>query len=396
MSRLGTLGARLYRGEVSYDFIGHRKLWYGVSAVLLVVSILSLLVLRLTLGIEFRGGAEFRVKSPTVSDDAVRETVANVVGGEIVVQRVGSDTVRAQTETLTSEELEEVQTALAEEFDVASEDVSTQFIGPSWGQDISSKALRALVFFLLGVVIFLSLYFEWKMALAAMIALLHDLVITAGLYSLIGFEVTPATVIGFLTILGYSLYDTVVVFDKVRENTHGLAGGSRMTYSGAVNLAVNQTLVRSINTSVIALLPIGAILFAGVVLLGAGPLKDLALALFIGVAVGAYSSVFIAPALLAGFKEREPAMQALAKRVANRKSGSTTVAGRRQTGQTGQTGQTSRSADEPAPQTGSPVAASPVPAAGGARRPQPTDRRPGSRNQPRKGGSRNRSGKKRR
>ncbi|HEX7187505.1 MAG TPA: protein translocase subunit SecF [Actinomycetes bacterium] len=387
MSRLGTLGARLYRGEVSYDFIGHRKLWYGVSAVLLVVSILSLLVLRLTLGIEFRGGAEFRVKSPTVSDDAVRETVGNVVGGEIVVQRVGSDTVRAQTETLTSEELEEVQTALAEEFDVASEDVSTQFIGPSWGQDISSKALRALVFFLLGVVIFLSLYFEWKMALAAMIALLHDLVITAGLYSLIGFEVTPATVIGFLTILGYSLYDTVVVFDKVRENTHGLAGGSRMTYSGAVNLAVNQTLVRSINTSVIALLPIGAILFAGVVLLGAGPLKDLSLALFIGVAVGAYSSVFIAPALLAGFKEREPAMQALAKRVANRKTGSTTATTRRQTGP---------SEEAPATETGSPVAAAAVPAGAVARRPRPADRKPSSRSQPRKGGGRNKSGKKRR
>jgi len=387
MSRLGTIGARLYRGEVSYDFIGHRKLWYTVSAVLLVVSILSLLVLRLTLGIEFRGGAEFRVKSPSVTDDAVRETVGKVVGGEIVVQRVGSDTMRAQTETLTSQELEEVRVALAKEFDVPRDEVSTQFIGPSWGQDISSKALRALVFFLLGVVVFLSLYFEWKMALAAMIALLHDLVITSGLYSLIGFEVTPATVIGFLTILGYSLYDTVVVFDKVRENTHGLAGGSRTTYSGAVNLAVNQTLVRSINTSVIALLPIGAILFAGVVLLGAGPLKDLALALFIGVAVGAYSSVFIAPALLAGFKEREPAMQALAKRVANRKTGPATVAGKRQA---------ARPDEEPAPETASPVTATPVPVGSGATRPRPTDRRPSSRNQPRKGGRKRSGGKKRR
>ena len=316
MSSLGSLGARLYRGEVSYDFIGHRKLWYGVSAVLIVVSILSLAVLRLTLGIEFRGGAEFRVSAESATEESVRSTVSDLVGGEVVVQRVGGSTVRAQTETLTADEVEEVKGELAERFDVSESNVSTQFIGPSWGKDISTKALRALVFFLLGVVVFLSLYFEWKMALAAMLALLHDLLITAGLYSLVGFEVTPATVIGFLTILGYSLYDTVVVFDKVRENTHGLAGGSRMTYSGAVNLAVNQTLVRSINTSVIALLPIGAILFAGVVLLGAGPLKDLALALFIGVAVGAYSSVFIAPPLLAGFKEREPAMQALAKRVA--------------------------------------------------------------------------------
>ncbi|HEU4911191.1 MAG TPA: protein translocase subunit SecF [Actinomycetes bacterium] len=325
MSRLGSFGARLYRGEVSYDFIAHRKLWYSVSAVLLLISIVSLLVLRLTLGIEFRGGAEFRVKGPEVTQETVRETVSGVVGDEIVVQRVGQDTVRAQTESLESSEVEEVQSALAERFDVSLEDVSTQFIGPSWGGDISAKALRALVFFLLGVVVFLSLYFEWKMAMAAMIALLHDLVITTGLYSLVGFEVTPATVIGFLTILGYSLYDTVVVFDKVRENTAGLAGGSRSTYSGAVNLAVNQTLVRSINTSIIALLPIGAILFAGVVLLGAGPLKDLALALFIGVAVGAYSSIFVAPAVLAGFKEREPAMQALARRVANRTGGVTTA-----------------------------------------------------------------------
>ncbi len=319
MSVLG-LGARLYRGEVSYDFIGHRKLWYGFSAALLVISILSLSVLHLKLGIEFRGGAEFRVSSPAADEDNVRSTVSDVVGGEIVVQRVGSSTIRAQTETLTDKELEEVQTALAERFDVQRDDVSTQFIGPSWGKDISSKALRALVFFLLGVVVFLSLYFEWKMALAAMLALLHDLVITAGLYSLIGFEVTPATVIGFLTILGYSLYDTVVVFDKVRENTHGLSGGSRMTYSGAVNLAVNQTLVRSINTSVIALLPIGAILFAGIVLLGAGPLKDLALALFVGMVSGAYSSIFIATPILAQLKEREPEMKKLAARVATRRA----------------------------------------------------------------------------
>ncbi len=311
------------------------------------------------------------------------------------MQSVGPDTVRAQTETLTTDEAEEVRNALAEEFGVSRESVSTQVIGPSWGKDISEKALRALVFFLIGVVVFLSLYFEWKMALAAMIALLHDLVITAGLYSLIGFEVTPATVIGFLTILGYSLYDTVVVFDKVRENTAGLAGGSRMTYSGAVNLAVNQTLVRSINTSIIALLPIGAILFAGVVLLGAGPLKDLSLALFIGVAVGAYSSIFIAPPLLATFKEREPAMQALAKRVAGRRAGTgvETPSARRkaaaaQPAATDQ-GVADTEVDDPAA----------VPAgAGAARKPAPPRRPAGGsqRSQPRKGsGGRNKSKKRR-
>jgi preprotein translocase subunit SecF len=325
MSRLGSLGAHLYRGEVSYDFIARRKIWYTLSAIVLLISIGSLLTRGLTLGIEFRGGAEFRVTSPTATESNVESTVAaQVTGNEIVVQKVGNQTIRAQTETLTSDQLQQVRAALAQRFHVSENSVSTQFIGPSWGHDISDKALRALIIFLVGVVIFLSLYFEWKMAAAAMIALLHDLVITAGLYSLSGFEVTPSTVIGFLTILGYSLYDTVVVFDKVRENTAGLAGGSRLTYSQAANLAVNQTLVRSINTSIIALLPIAAILFAGTALLGSGPLKDLALALFIGVAVGAYSSIFIATPLLAGFKEREPAMQALAKRVAARRSGTTT------------------------------------------------------------------------
>jgi preprotein translocase subunit SecF len=321
MSRLGTLGGRLYRGEVSYDFIGRRRIWYTVSATLLLVSIVSLLTVGLTLGIEFRGGAEFRVTGKAVTQNAVRSTVGDIVHSEILVQSVGNDTIRAQTESLTQAQLGQVQDALVKKFDLPRKAVSTQFIGPSWGKDISRAALRALIFFIAGVVIFLSLYFEWKMALAAMLALMHDLVITAGLYSLVGFEVTPATVIGFLTILGYSLYDTVVVFDKVRENTAGLAGGSRMTFSQATNLAVNQTLVRSINTTIIALLPIGAILFAGIVLLGAGPLKDLSLALFIGVAVGAYSSIFIAPPLLTQFKEREPAMQALAKRVASRRAG---------------------------------------------------------------------------
>jgi preprotein translocase subunit SecF len=398
MSRLGHLGAQLYRGDISYDFISRRKVWYSLSAFLLLLSLGSLIFRGLTLGIEFRGGAEFRVKSPTVTESTVLSTVQDVIGGgnEIVVQTVGPNTVRAQTETLPSEDIAKVQDALATKFEVSTNSVSTQFIGPSWGKDISKKALRALIFFLVFVVIFLSLYFEWKMALAAMIALIHDLVITAGLYSLVGFEVTPATVIGFLTILGYSLYDTVVVFDKVRENTSGLAGGSRMTYSQAANLAVNQTLVRSINTSIIALLPIAAILFAGVVLLGAGPLKDLALALFVGVAVGAYSSIFIATPLLAGFKEREPAMQALAKRVAARRGGSADTPSARRRGTTPQ----------PVPQDGDPVETvddepgRETVAAGtaAARRPAPPRRPAGGsqRSQPRKGsGGRNKSKKRR-
>ncbi len=321
MSRIGQFGNQLYRGEVSFDFVERRKRWYIISAVLLAVSLASLIGNGLSLGIEFRGGAEFRVKSPTVTQTAVRDAVGTVIKGEIVVQDVGKNAVRAQTGKLTSGQVGRVQQTLSETFGVSRNAVSTDFIGPSWGRDISAKALRALVFFLLGLIVFLSLYFEWRMALAAIIALAHDLFITVGIYSLVGFEVTPATVIGFLTILGYSLYDTVVVFDKVRENTAGLAGGSRRTYSQAANLALNQTLVRSINTSIIALLPIGAILVAGIALLGTGPLKDLALALFIGVAVGTYSSIFIATPVLAAMKEREPAMQALAKRVAARQAG---------------------------------------------------------------------------
>ena len=237
------------------------------------------------------------------------------------------------------------------------------------------------------------MYFEWKMALAALIALVHDLIITVGLYALVGFEVTPATVIGVLTILGYSLYDTVVVFDKVRENTAGLAGGSRMTYSQAANLAVNQTLVRSINTTVVALLPVAAILVVGVVLLGAGTLKDLALALFIGIAAGAYSSIFIATPLLADFKEREPAMKALTKRVAARRAGTAaeTPSSKRRVA----ADQSDVTEPELAEDTAVPAGAG----AASAARPPTQDRRPGAasqRNQPRKGGGgRNRSKKRR-
>jgi preprotein translocase subunit SecF len=402
MSRIGSLGAHLYRGEVSYDFIARRKVWYTLSAILLLISIGSLFTRGLTLGIEFRGGAEFRVTAPSATESNVESTVAaQVKGNEIVVQKVGSQTIRAQTETLTSDQLQQVRAALATRFHVTENSVSTQFVGPSWGHDISTKALRALIIFLVGVVIFLSLYFEWKMAVAAMIALLHDLIITAGLYSLSGFEVTPSTVIGFLTILGYSLYDTVVVFDKVRENTQGLAGGSRLTYSQAANLAVNQTLVRSINTSIIALLPIASILFAGTALLGSGPLKDLSLALFIGVAVGAYSSIFIATPLLAGFKEREPAMQALAKRVAARRSGTPTdsPSARRRAAAESAAGVAGPDDVEAGP--GDEDVREAVPAGTTATRPAPTRRPSGTgqasqRNQPRKGsGGRNKSKKRR-
>jgi preprotein translocase subunit SecF len=223
-----------------------------------------------------------------------------------------------QTGALSAAQSAAVESALSVAFNVPIESIDTQLVGPSWGKEITKKALYGLIAFLVVIMIFLTMIFEPKMAISAIVAVVHDVFITVGIYALVGFDVTPATVIGFLTILGYSLYDTVVVFDKVRENTKSVAAVGKVTYSQAANLAVNQTIVRSANTSLIALLPVGAILFVGAGLLGAGTLKDLSLALFIGLAVGTYSSIFIAPPLLASLREKEPAMQALAKRVAAR------------------------------------------------------------------------------
>ena len=317
----GSFGARLYNGELSFDFIGKRKRWYALSGVLMLVSIVVLSLQGLHLGIEFKGGASFSVKKVGVSIAAATEAVKSTgLSSEPVVQLIGTDKVRVQTGILKPGQSAAIQDALAAKFGVVANDVDYQLIGPSWGAEITKKALYGLIGFLIVVVLYLALAFEPKMAIAAIIAVIHDVFITVGIYALVGFEVTPATVIGFLTILGYSLYDTVVVFDKVRENTRTIAGGSRMTYSQAANLAVNQTLVRSFNTSVIALLPVGSILFVGAGLLGAGTVKDLSLALFIGLATGTYSSIFIATPILAALREREPAMKALAKRVGQRSS----------------------------------------------------------------------------
>ncbi|TWD84881.1 protein translocase subunit secF [Kribbella amoyensis] len=332
MSKLGNIGARLHRGEVSYDFIGHRKIWFGVSLALVVVSLVGLFARGLALGIEFKGGVEYqanvRVTDNSVADftDAVKATNAQDLG-DPVVTTIGTDKVRIQTRPLDQDDIAKVRTAIATEAGVQPNQVSTSQIGASWGDQIAHKAVLALIVFLVLVFLVIWIYFrEPKASAAAIIALVHDVLITVGVYALIGFDVTPATVIGVLTILGYSLYDTVVVFDKVRENTRGITGSNRFTYSDAANLAVNQTVVRSINTTVIALLPVGSILVVGTAVLGTGPLKDLSLALFIGIAVGAYSSVFIAPALLATFKEREPGMQALRRRVLAKRGGAVTNA----------------------------------------------------------------------
>jgi preprotein translocase subunit SecF len=319
MSKLSGLGGRLYRGETSVDFIEKRRRWYAFSGVLIIASAIALSVQGLHLGIEFKGGSSFTVTKSAISVDLANTAVASAnVPGEVIVQKLGTNKVRVQTGALTPAKSNEVQDALAKEFGIPVESIDTQIVGPSWGKEITRKALYGLFGFLIVVLLYLAMAFEPKMAIAAIIAVIHDVFITVGIYALVGFDVTPATVIGFLTILGYSLYDTVVVFDKVRENTRTITSTSKMTYSQAANLAVNQTLVRSFNTSLIALMPVGSILFVGAGLLGAGTLKDLSLALFIGLATGTYSSIFIATPILARLREREPAMQALAKRVATR------------------------------------------------------------------------------
>ena len=324
MAKFSGLGGRLYRGETSIDFIGKRKIWYGISGLLILASAATLFTQGLHLGIEFKGGSSFTVTSNNASIQTAESALTEAgIKTQTIIQKVGNDKVRIQTDALTSVEQNAVEASLASKFNVSVDSIDSQIIGPSWGEEITRKAIYGLIGFLLVVMLYLAMAFESKMALAAIISVVHDVFITVGIYALVGFEVTPATVIGFLTILGYSLYDTVVVFDKVRENTKGIAASGKSTYSQAANLAVNQTLVRSFNTSLIALLPVGSILFVGAGLLGAGTLKDLSLALFIGLATGTYSSIFIATPILAVLREREPAMQALAKRVGSRGDKST-------------------------------------------------------------------------
>ncbi len=309
MSKLRELGNDLYSGRVSFDIVGRRKIWYAVAIVLVVIAVVAPIARGgFNFGIEFRGGSEFRIDGVgSTSQQVARDAVQSVEPeSQPVVTSVGVDSVRIQTEQLDDVTTEEIRIALASAYGVSSGAVTSSFIGANWGADVTSKALFGLVAFLVLVSIFMALYFRtFKMSVAALAALAHDVVITVGIYGLIGFEVTPAAVIGFLTILGYSLYDTVVVFDKVRENTLGVEFSEDTTFASQVNLAVNQTLVRSVNTSVVALLPIGAILFIGATLLGVGTLRDIALSLFIGMLVGTYSSIFIAAPVYVHLREKE-------------------------------------------------------------------------------------------
>jgi preprotein translocase subunit SecF len=323
MSRLSDLGHKLYSGEVSYDIVGRRRRWYAISGVIVLVALLSLGIRGLNLGIEFTGGAEFQVPSTSCTIEQARAAVEEAGVEPVTVTQLGNESIRVTTESVDQGESLKIRQSLAQACGVTTDDVSAQLVGPTWGGEITKKALTALAVFLGLLSIFLAVYFDWRMAVAALVALVHDILITVGVYSILQFEVTPSTVIGILTILGYSLYDTVVVFDKVKENTRGILGQSRQSYSDAANLAVNQTLVRSINTSIVALLPVASILVVGAGLLGAGTLKDLSLALFVGMAAGTYSSIFIATPFLCQLMERDPQMQALARRVQSRGSGAT-------------------------------------------------------------------------
>jgi len=325
MSGLGNIGGRLYRGDVSFDFVGRQRLWYSISGAILVISIVALATLGLNFTVDFKGGSVFSFSDRSATSQQISQAVIDGGGGtDAVIQTVGigrDATWQVTAKTTSSTVADNVQTSIAHELGIQATAVQVELVGPSWGSSISHKAIEALIVFLILVVIYLSIAFEWRMAIGAFTALLHDILITVGVYALTGFEVSPATVIGLLTILGYSLYDTVVVFDKVRENTAGLLSNQRSNYSQAANLALNQTLVRSINTSLIALLPVAAILFIGAGLLGAGELKDLALVLFVGMMSGTYSSIFIATPVLCDLKERDPRYKALAQKVARRDAG---------------------------------------------------------------------------
>ncbi|WP_330238038.1 protein translocase subunit SecF [Streptomyces sp. NBC_00525] len=315
MSRLGNLGARLYRGEVGYDFIGKRKIWYGVSVLITITAVLGLVVSGLNMGIEFKGGAVFTTPKTSVSVAEAEDLATEASGHQAIVQKLGNGGLRVQITEVDTQKSDEIQDKLAADLGVPRAKIAADLVGPSWGEQIANKAWTGLGIFMLLVVIYLAIAFEWRMAVAALVALIHDITITVGVYALVGFEVTPGTVIGLLTILGYSLYDTVVVFDSLKEGTHGITRQTRYTYSDVANLSINSTLVRSINTTVVALLPVAGLLFIGGGVLGAGMLNDISLALFVGLAAGAYSSIFIATPLVADLKEREPQMKALKKRV---------------------------------------------------------------------------------
>ncbi len=319
MRSMSQVGNDLYTGKTSFPFVGRRRLWFLIAAILVIGSALVPLFRPITFSIEFTGGSQFTVNGVSDPDQLIAtEAVHSVVPDATTkVVTVGTDTVRVQTDQMTDVETQQVSAALAEAYAVPIDQVSASFIGPSWGEDVTRQSLWGLAIFLALTFIILALYFRtWKMSVSAIIGLIDVLVITIGVYALFGFEISPAAVIGFLTILSYALYDTTVVFDKIRENTSEDGEVSGRMFGESVNLAVNQTLVRSINTTVVAILPTGAILFIGLVWVGAQTLTDLSLSIFVGTIVAAYSTIFVAAPLYSLLRENEPGIKARDERVA--------------------------------------------------------------------------------
>ncbi|MET2012687.1 protein translocase subunit SecF [Microbacterium chocolatum] len=318
MRSMNQLGNDLYTGKVSFPFVGRRRLWFLIAAILVIGAALVPLFRPIQFSIEFTGGSQFTVNNVAetdqlIADEAVRSVVPTATTR---VATVGEDTIRVQTDQLTDAETREVSAALADAYEVPVADISESFIGPSWGADVTRQSLWGLAIFLALTFLILALYFRtWKMSVSAIIGLVDVLVITIGIYALFGFEISPAAVIGFLTILSYALYDTTVVFDKIRENTTEDGEISGRTFGESVNLAVNQTLVRSINTTVVAALPTAAILIIGLIWMGAQTLTDLSLAIFVGTIVAAYSTLFVAAPLYSLLREREPNLVARDQRV---------------------------------------------------------------------------------
>jgi preprotein translocase subunit SecF len=307
---------RLYRGQNDYDFRKGWKWGVRISALLIVISIVSLGLRGLNLGIDFEGGVSWEVKAPLTVEET-RDALTPAGLSEAKIQVVGADTVRVQATAESQESQDQVRQILADAAGVPVDEVGVSNIGPTWGSEITASAVRALIVFLLAIVAYVTLTFrgEWKLAIGVVVAVVHDVIISLGVYSVFYFEVTPATVIAFLTILGYSIYDTVVVYDKVQENAGRVGMGNRMTYTDMMNLSMNQVLFRSLSTSITSILPVISLLIVGALILGAVTLEEFAIALTIGMAVGIYSSIFVAAPVVVWFKEREPRNVALRERL---------------------------------------------------------------------------------
>ncbi len=314
--RKASLRHRLYHGETAIDFVGHRNIWFVVSAVVILAGLVSLLAQGLNYGIDFKGGTSWDVTAPGVSVSQARSALRPLGLGEAKIQTASGNHLLVSGEHQSPENQTKITEKMAELGKVDPAQVSVNDVGPSWGKAVTNKARNALIAFFILITAYISLRFEWKMAVAALAAVVHDILVTVGVYSISRFEVTPATVVAFLTILGYSMYDTIVVFDKVQENTKGVSATGRMTYSDTVNLSMNQVLMRSVNTSIVAIMPIVSILVIGAGILGATTLNDFGLALLVGLLTGAYSSIFVASPILAILKEREPRYAGIRQRLA--------------------------------------------------------------------------------